>query len=501
MDDHAVALTKEGLRGEVSSENGAVRGLTLTEYDQAPVTTPIYAWLLGKVLGSRAEDGAGEGGWEAYAGGGEPLALLSEAGALVLVGTGALDDDGAGSPEEPGLYEVSQEAGAIVATRTRGDGVRIVKRYAPGAQPYTMDVTVTVTNGSAAAVSKPWVGVADAMGGDAGRFANAPRPLLYVDEDIEHIYDLEDLEGELSEAFPEGPVGWFGVGDRYFMAVLVPSEVSPDAGLVVDQLPSGRAGSFLLTPGSIQPGETHSAEFLAYMGPKRLDVLEGIGHGLDEAVEFGWFGFFSRILLFFLKMCHSVVGNWGVAILMLTLLVKAAFFPLTQKAYTSSKRMQAIQPQLQEIREQYKDNRELQTQKTMALFQEHGVNPMGGCLPTLIQMPVWFALYNVMLYSVELFDSSFLYLQDLTAADPYGVLPAVYAVVMVVQQRMMPMGSMDPAQQRIIKMMPLIFSFFMFSFPSGLVLYFSVNMMLTVLQQLLINRQFPDPPAAGAAAS
>ena len=495
--DHVESMDENGWHGEVASENGGLRHLTLSEYHQAPETIPIWTWATAKLRG--AED---PGPWKAYSEGGEPLKLLGDEGALVLVGTGALDDDGAGQADGPSVYTVSKEGGAVVARRTRSDGLSIEKRYVPGERPYTFDVSVTLRNGSAGALPAPWFGVADRMAGEAGRFANAPRPLLLVDGDVEHVYDLDDVEGEEKEVYNDGPVGWFGVGDRYFMAVLIPPEDGSGGNeVVVDQLPGGRMGSFLMGGEVLQVGEARTTTFMAYVGPKRLDVLQDYGRSLDKSVEFGWFGFFSKILLFFLKLCHSLVGNWGLAILMLTLLVKAAFFPLTQKAYTSSKRMQAIQPKLNEIKEQYKDNRELQTQKTMALFQENGVNPMGGCLPTLIQMPVWFALYNVMLYSVELFDSSFLYLQDLTAADPYGVLPTVYAIVMVVQQRMMPMGNMDPAQQRVIRMMPLIFSFFMFSFPSGLVLYFSVNMMLTVLQQQLINRQFPDTTSAAGAAS
>ena len=130
----------------------------------------------------------------------------------------------------------------------------------------------------------------------------------------------------------------------------------------------------------------------------------------------------------------------------------------------------------------------------MKLFKEHGVNPLGGCLPTLIQLPVWFALYNTMLYSVELYDTQFLYIQDLTAVDPYGVIPFLYAGLMFGQQRMMPMGSMDETQQKVMKAMPLIFAFFMFSFPSGLVLYFCVNMSLTIVQQWWIKRSVKDVP-------
>ena len=223
-----------------------------------------------------------------------------------------------------------------------------------------------------------------------------------------------------------------------------------------------------------------------------MDQLEQLGESWTESIEFGFFGFFSRVLLFMLKLIQAGFVNWGVSILLLTLVVKVIFFPLTQKAFLSGKKMQALQPKLKELKEKYKDNAQLQGQETMKLFTEHGVSPLGGCLPTFIQIPVWFSLYNVMLYSVELYDSQFLYLQDLTSADPYGVLAIMYCVLMFIQQRMMPMGSMDPAQQKMLKMMPLIFGVFMFTFPSGLVLYFSMNILLTIFQQWLIRVQYDD---------
>lgn len=318
--------------------------------------------------------------------------------------------------------------------------------------------------------------------------------MVFADGDVEHVLKTEKLASEGRKEFA-GPVEWFGMGNRYFMAALVPLE-GPASGAVVDALPSGRTGVFIRDPRPLAPGEERVVRLLAWMGPKDLQFLKPLGHSLDKSVEFGIFGFFSKPLLLLLRLLHGLVGSWGLAIVLLTVLVKVVFFPLTQKAFVSSRKMQAIQPQLQEIKERYKDNRELQTQETMKLMQENGVNPMGGCLPTLIQLPVWFALYSTMLYSVELYGRSFLYLRDLTAADPYAVLPILYIGLMLLQQRMMPMTGMDPAQARIFKLMPLFFGFIMFGFPSGLVLYFCVNMLLTIIQQWFIRRRYPAEPTA-----
>jgi YidC/Oxa1 family membrane protein insertase len=201
------------------------------------------------------------------------------------------------------------------------------------------------------------------------------------------------------------------------------------------------------------------------------------------------------------------VVNWGAAIILLTLFVKICFFPLTQKAFISSRKMQAVQPKMKAMQEKYKDNKEVLQQEMMKFYKSEGVNPLGGCLPTLIQMPVWFALYTVFLNSFDLYDSSFLYLKDLTAADPYAILPVLYMGLMFLNTKLMPMPDMSTMdekakemaqmQRKMFKIMPLAFGIFMFNFPSGLVVYFCVNISLSILQLWMINRKF-ETAQAGA---
>jgi YidC/Oxa1 family membrane protein insertase len=472
--DRREAVGSDTWRGSLTSEAGGLSDLTLKDYTTSPVVSPVWTWALAKVTGGA------EGGWQPYAGGDEPYRLLTADGALGVAGVGALGSDKG--------YLIEASGQGFTARRTLPSGLVITKRYQPGEDPHTLQVEVEFDNRSGAAVDRLWVGVVDQMVAGAGRFDNVSRPQAVVDGDIEHLLDLEDLAGEETERL-EGPVSWVGVGDRYFMASLALEEPLTGAA-VFDTLPDGRSGAFVVDGQALDAGASRTYRFLAYMGPKDLDLLQRLGHELDEAVEFGFFGFFSRMLLFLLKVAQKGVVNWGLAIMALTLLVKAVFYPLTQRAFVSGKKMQALQPLMKEVQEKYKDNKELQSVETMKLFTEHGVNPMGGCLPTLVQMPVWFALYGVMLNSVELFDSSFLYLKDLTAADPYGVLPVLYAILIVWQQHLTPMTGLDPAQQKMMKLLPLVFAFMMFTFPSGLVLYFCVNILLTVFQQWLINRTF-----------
>ncbi len=504
---HAVAVAGDGFRAEVSSTSGTVRNLELPAFHASKTVTPLHSWVIGKVTGDSAAT------WEPYAGGETPHQVFTEVGGLLLAGAGAIDDDGGIAAEDghlvdlrtgqegeaTGAYTVQKSGDTITASRTRSDGLVITKTYGPGDAPHTMQVSVTFQNAGGVPL-KPWIGVVDKMTGESGRFSNGTRPVLFTDGSVEHQDDLADMDGPGKVEW-DGDLAWFGVGNRYFFGVLVPDAPLVAANVITDDTPGGRYGTFLQTE-ALAPGDTRTHTFMAYVGPKDLDALKALGHDLEDAVEYGWFGFFSKILLFVLKLFQRGVVNWGAAIILLTLFVKLLFFPLTQKSFESSRRMQALQPKLNALKEKYKDNKELQTQETMKLFQEHKVNPMGGCLPTLIQFPVWIALYNVMLYSVELYDTSFLYLQDLTEADPYGVVPTIYAVLMIVQQRMMPMSpTMDETQQKMLKAMPLIFAFFMFSFPSGLVMYFCVNMMLTIIQQWFIRRKFPDVPANAPAAT
>lgn len=472
---HDEAYDTTAFSGSIDSTEGALRTVSLKNYTSQPDVTPIWEHLFSS-LGGKEE------GWEAYAGGTEPEQLLSESGGFVIAGLGSFESDR--------RYRVSKDDDAVVAKGQLHDGIRITKRYQPGSDPHVIDLIVRFENQSNRTARDLWVGMADASDGeDANRFANVIRPFAYIDEDIERVDDLSDLEGDQYERFA-GAVDWFGMGNKYFMSVLLPQEDAVGE-WVVDRLPDNRVGSFYRLTQPLDAGASREVRFLAYVGPKDIDITSPIGNNLDASVEFGIFGLFAKILLLMLKFFYGLVGNWGVAIILLTMSIKAVFFPLMQKQFVSSKRMQAIQPELKALKEKYKDNQQLQTQMTMQLFKDNNVNPMSGCLPMIIQMPVWFALYNVMLNCVEIYGTQFLYLKDLTEADPTGVLPLLVTVLMVLQQKLMPMGSMDPMQRKMMRLMPVMFGIFMFTFPAGLVLYFSVNNVLTIAQQWYIYRT-PD---------
>jgi len=469
--DRTVPLQDPDYSGVVRSKDGALSSTMLARYHRAWHVTPFWNFAIDKVLGRGTEH------WEPY--------VRDESLAQVLGADASYVTAGTGRPGPDGGYLVEANGSAVTATRTLANGLTITKRYAPGGEGNKVDVAVELTNGSAAALDGVWVGVAETFVAPTGRYANQMTPVLLADGDIEKISDPEHA----GESY-DGPVDWFGYGDRYFLAVLAPKDLDAGAHGEIQTLPDGRVGSFVVDPRPLQPAETRSLHFLGYLGPKDLRLLEPLGSDLDEAVEFGFWGFFAKILLSALKFFERWVGNWGIAIIVLTVIVKTLFYPLTSMQYQSSKKMQALKPKLDAIKEQYKDNAQLQSQETMKLFQQEKVNPTMGCLLPIVQIPVWFALYSVLLNSVELYDSSFLYLRDLTQVDPYGVFPTIAAVLMIVLQRMMPMTGLDPTQQKIIQAMPFVFAFLMYTFPSGLAVYISVNNTLSVAQQWYMNRRF-----------
>lgn len=276
-----------------------------------------------------------------------------------------------------------------------------------------------------------------------------------------------------------GNIQWIALEDKYFFSALVPQ--SPVESAKVWKYQDAVAISFIAKPG------THS--FLGYAGPKELDRLKGLGVGLEHVVDFGFFSIIARPIFWLLKKFHAVVGNYGWAIVLLTIVIRVPFIPIVNKGQKSMKKLQELQPRMQEVKEKYKSDPKRMQQEIMTMYKKHKVNPMGGCLPMLLQIPVFFALYKVLLIAIELRNAPWaLWIHDLSAKDPYYVLPIVMGISMVVQQRMTPTAG-DPRQQKIMMFMPVIFTFLFLNFASGLVLYWLVNNLLSIGQQLYVNRR------------
>jgi YidC/Oxa1 family membrane protein insertase len=310
------------------------------------------------------------------------------------------------------------------------------------------------------------------------------------------------IEKIAAEKLEKGPARWpvpaggfAGIEDNYFLAVLLPQK--PAEVLVEPVAAKSEAGKPHPTVSAALSGSGELAA-RAYFGPKDLEILERLNLGLDRTVDFGWYGILARPLLWLLKRAYVWVGNWGVAILGVTLLIRILLFPLMHKSYASMKKMQKLAPKMTAIRDKYKKaktdaaQRARMNQELMTLYQAEGYNPMSGCLPILLQLPILVAFYNVLSRAIELRHAPFiLWIKDLSAMDHTYVLLILMIVSMYVQTAMTPTTA-DPMQKKIFMAMPLLWAFFLKDMPSGLVLYWLFSNVLTILQQVLINKMVKD---------
>jgi len=274
---------------------------------------------------------------------------------------------------------------------------------------------------------------------------------------------------------------WVAQEDKYFFAGLVPLKVKATAR--VWRAPSGE----VLTGINLPAGRN---TLLLYAGPKEHERLKRYGVGLEHIIDFGFFSILARPLFWILKYLYKLIGNYGWAIIVLTIIVRIPFIPLMNKGQKSMKKLQALQPKMNEIRQKYKKDPQRMQKEMMELYKKYRVNPMSGCLPLLIQIPVFFALYKVLLIAIELRGAPFmLWIQDLSEKDPYYILPIIMGITMFIQQKMTPTTGGNPQQQKVMQFMPIIFTFLFLNFPSGLVLYWLVSNVLSILQQFYVNRK------------
>lgn len=323
----------------------------------------------------------------------------------------------------------------------------------------------------------------------------------------------EDMEDEDHGDVEDGPVrytdvAWGGVTGKYFATLVVPQERSQACEVALAKEGEAIENDLVGMPIELAAGETKTHVFGIYAGPKELERLQafaavGTKVPLDEAIDWGFFGgvseWLGKMLLALLRWFHDLIGNWGVSIVLLTVTVKAITLPLTLKQMSSMKRMKEIQPEMNKIKEKYADDRVKQGQEMQALFGRSGVNPLAGCFPMLVQLPIWFALYSMLGAAVELVHEPFLWLPDLTEQDPYYILPLALGALMILQNRMMP-STMDPAQAKMMRwVMPIMFTVFMLFLPSGLGVYIFANIVLSLVQTAIQVGTNKNPQATTAA--
>ncbi|WP_029914436.1 membrane protein insertase YidC [Pelobacter seleniigenes] len=286
-----------------------------------------------------------------------------------------------------------------------------------------------------------------------------------------------------------GDFSWSGFTTKYFMIAAAPSKNIEDVNISPQY--DGIINNFSSNNLKLGAGGSSQIDFTFYAGPKMYEDLAVSGNKFEEVIHFGFFHPLAKPLMVILKFFYGFLGNYGFSIILLTICIKLLFWPLTQKSYKSMKGMQKLQPEMKRLRDKFGSDKQRLNQEMMKFYKDHKVNPLGGCLPMVIQIPVFFALYRVLLGSIELRHAPFiLWITDLSAKDPYYVTPLIMGVTMFLQQKMTP-TNMDPTQAKIMLLMPVVFTFMFLNFPSGLVVYWLVNNLLTILQQYLIKRQ-PD---------
>ncbi|MCA0938059.1 membrane protein insertase YidC [Vibrio alginolyticus] len=311
----------------------------------------------------------------------------------------------------------------------------------------------------------------------------------YSTEDTRYKkYSFDDMQDRnLSINLANGE-GWAAMIQHYFAAAWIPRN-EPGTNLYTRVI--GNLGDIgvRMPNKTIANGDQAKFEATLWVGPKLQDQMEAVAPNLDLVVDYGWLWFIAKPLHWLLSMIHGFVSNWGVAIILLTFVVRGAMYPLTKAQYTSMAKMRMLQPKLQAMRERIGDDRQRMSQEMMELYKKEKVNPLGGCLPLILQMPIFIALYWALMESVELRHSPFFgWIRDLSAQDPYYILPLLMGASMFMIQKMSPTTVTDPMQQKIMTFMPVMFTFFFLFFPSGLVLYWLVSNIVTLIQQTLIYK-------------
>jgi YidC/Oxa1 family membrane protein insertase len=397
-------------------------------------------------------------------------------------------------------YELGPNQDTVeVRLRAReAGGAEVVKKYRFRRGSYVIDVTYEIVNttdkplpahayfqflrdsnapSEQAAQTNAFVGVTTFTG-----------PALYTDAAKFEKVGFDDISKGKQEHAKKAADGWIGIIQHYFVSAWLPRQG------IEREFFTSKVGDNLFTAGvvvpvgSIAPGATGSIEVPVYIGPQETEKLKSVAPGLELVVDYGWLTIIAAPLFWLLNWIHALVGNWGWAIIVLTILIKAVFYPLNAKAGRSMAQMKVMAPKMEKLKQLYGDDRQKLNQAMMELYRTEKINPLGGCLPIVVQIPVFIALYWVLLASIELRHAPWLgWIQDLSAPDPYFILPVIYAVSMFVQTKLNPQPT-DPVQARVMLAMPIVFSVFFLFFPSGLVLYWVVQNLLSILQQWHINR-------------
>ena len=404
---------------------------------------------------------------------------------------------------QPGPRELAPGHDSLPLVLT-ADGVTQTLTFHRGS--YLIDVAYEVTNKGSAPISptayfqlardnKP-VGTQS-----WGAPTSYTGPVLYNDSDKYKKVDFGDIDKGKAKFTEKADNGWVGMVEHYFVVAWLPSGAKKlPREFYVNKLDNLYYDGVKIPLGTIAPGATAWLDVPLYAGPQEQDTLKTLAPGLDLVVDYGIFTVIAAPLFLLLKWLHSLIGNWGWSIIAMTIIIKSAFYPLNHASARSMAKMKLVAPKMKALQEQYADDKQQLQMKMMELYKTEKINPLGGCLPILVQIPVFIALYWVLLGAVELRHAPwFGWIHDLSAPDPYFVLPVVYAITAYLQVRLSPTPIQDPVQAKVMQIMPIAFSVLFLFFPAGLVLYWLVNNAIQIFQQWHMNRLLTREAAAAAA--
>lgn len=393
---------------------------------------------------------------------------------------------------KPGLRTPDANGQVQLVLEAEQNGVRLIKTYTFKKGSYSIGLSHQVINNAEAAINPSLymqiVRDGGKLAGDSRFYSTFTGPAVYDEKGKFQTLTFDKIEKGTKLQVDASNNGWAAMIQHYFVSGIIP------AGDVQRELFAKKADANLyavgsmVALGSVAPGASKSQDAQIYSGPLVASILEKVAPGFELTKDYGWTSIFAKPVFWLMNSIHNLLGNWGWTIIVLTLVIKIAFFPLSASSFRSMGKMKLLTPKMTAIRERHKDDPQKMNQAMMELYKTEKVNPLGGCLPMLIQMPVFMALYSVVLTSVELRNAPWLsWIHDLSTPDPFLVLPVLMAGTMFLTTKLNPQPA-DPMQAKMMMLMPVVFSVMFLFFPSGLVLYYVVNNLLSIAQQWIINK-------------
>lgn len=473
---------------EIDTQGGTLRNLDLLQYPQEKENTVVTKLL--KMIGITDDTNT------------TPVRLFdSDIEKLFLAQSGLITEAGSvAAPNHHDLFKADKNSYTLATgedtlvvplTWDNGEGLKVTKTLTFTRGSYNIQVTQKIVNDT----DKAW------QGRQYSQLQRRPYTneknntfirtysggVFYTEEEKYQKVDFDDMAEESLKVSTKG--GWSGMIQHYFGALWIPP-ADKENNFYTKELKDWRYVIGSYSPEvTIAPSSEMTLSSQLFVGPKIQPMMEEVSPGLELTVDYGWLTFFGKYIYAGLNWFHGYLGNWGIAILCVTFCIKLLFFPLSQASYRSMARMRKIQPKLKALQERYADDRQRFNTEMMAMYKKEKVNPLGGCLPIMVQIPVFIALYWVLIETVELRQAPFLWwIEDLSAKDPFYLLPILYGITMKIQQSLNP-PPIDPVQARVMQMFPIMFTVFFLFFPSGLVLYWVCNNTLSILQQWYITKK------------